>query len=200
MPALRYFAVDVSRTADSCSRLRTSSGTAVAGASSISHDLYAMVIKGGHANEQDEIRVSKIATLFLGVLAIILGIVFENQNVAFMVGLAFAIAASCNFPVLVMSIFWRGLTTRGALIGGFLGLISAVVGVILSPAVWEVTLGYAKGSAPIKLDNPALFSMSAAFLTIWLVSRFDSSRICSSDSCGITCASSTTSITRRPAM
>jgi cation/acetate symporter len=151
------------------------SGLALAGASSISHDIYAMVIKGGEANEQDEVRVSKIATLFLGVLAIILGIIFENQNVAFMVGLAFAIAASCNFPVLVMSIFWKGLTTRGALIGGFLGLISAVVGVILSPAVWEVTLGFAKGSAPVRLDNPALFSMALAFIGIWLFSILDRS-------------------------
>jgi len=152
------------------------SGLALAGASSISHDLYGMVIKGGNANEQDEIRVSKIATLVLGVLAIFLGIVFENQNVAFMVGLAFAIAASCNFPVLVMSIFWRGLTTRGALVGGFLGLISAVVGVVLSPAVWEATLGFAKGSAPVKLDNPALFSMALAFAGIWLFSILDRSR------------------------
>jgi cation/acetate symporter len=151
------------------------SGLALAGASAISHDIYAMVIKGGQANEQDEVRVSKIATLFLGVLAIILGIIFENQNVAFMVGLAFAIAASCNFPVLVMSIFWKKLTTRGALIGGFLGLISAVLGVILSPAVWEVTLGFAKGSAPIKLDNPALFSMTLAFAGIWLFSILDGS-------------------------
>lgn len=151
------------------------SGLALAGASSISHDIYAMVIKGGHANEQDEVRVSKIATLFLGVLAIILGIIFENQNVAFMVGLAFAIAASCNFPVLVMSIFWKDLTTRGALIGGFLGLTSAVIGVLLSPAVWEATFGFAKGSAPIKLDNPALFSMSIAFVAIWLVSVLDRS-------------------------
>ena len=151
------------------------SGLALAGASSISHDIYAMVIKGGHANEQDEVRVSKIATLFLGVLAIILGIIFENQNVAFMVGLAFAIAASCNFPVLVMSIFWKGLTTRGALIGGFLGLISAVIGVILSPAVWEVTMGFAKGSAPVRLDNPALFSMAIAFVGIWLFSIMDRS-------------------------
>jgi cation/acetate symporter len=151
------------------------SGLALAGASSISHDIYAMVVKGGQANEQDEVRVSKIATLFLGVLAIILGIIFENQNVAFMVGLAFAIAASCNFPVLVMSIFWKGLTTRGALIGGFLGLTSAVVGVILSPAVWEVTLGFAKGSAPVRLDNPALFSMALAFVGIWLFSIMDRS-------------------------
>jgi cation/acetate symporter len=151
------------------------SGLALAGASAISHDIYAMVVKGGHANEQDEVRVSKIATLFLGVLAIILGIIFENQNVAFMVGLAFAIAASCNFPVLVMSIFWKGLTTRGALIGGFLGLISAVMGVILSPAVWEATFGFAKGSAPVRLDNPAIFSMTLAFAGIWLFSILDRS-------------------------
>src|SRR4029450_13153036 len=144
--------------------------------SSIRHDIYAMVIKNGRANEQDEVRVSKIATLFLGLLAIVLGIIFENQNVAFMVGLAFAIAASCNFPVLVMSIFWKGLTTRGALIGGFLGLISAVVGVVLSPAVWEGTLGYAKGSAAMQLDNPALFSMALAFAGIWLFSILDRSR------------------------
>jgi cation/acetate symporter len=160
------------------------SGLALAGASSISHDIYAMVIKGGQANEQDEIRVSKIATLFLGVLAIILGIIFENQNVAFMVGLAFAIAASCNFPVLVTSIFWKGLTTRGAMIGGFLGLISAVVGVILSPAVWEVTLGYPKGSAPVKLDNPALFSMTIAFAGIWLFSILDRSARAKVDQAG----------------
>jgi cation/acetate symporter len=151
------------------------SGLALAGASSISHDIYAMVIKGGKANELDEIRVSKVATLVLGILAMVLGIIFENQNVAFMVGLAFAIAASCNFPVLVMSIFWKGLTTRGAMIGGFLGLISAVVGVILSPAVWEATLGNPKGSAPVTLENPALFSIAIAFGGIWLFSMLDRS-------------------------
>src|SRR5260370_1092034 len=105
------------------------------------------------------------ATGFIGYFYI-LGIIFENQNVAFMVGLAFAIAASCNFPVLVMSIFWKGLTTRGAMIGGFLGLISAVVGVILSPAVWEAMLGNPKGSAPVALDNPALVSITRAFAGI----------------------------------
>jgi cation/acetate symporter len=92
-----------------------------------------------------------------------------------MVGLAFAIAASCNFPVLVMSIFWKGLTTRGAMVGGFLGLTTAVVGVILSPAVWEATLGNPKGSAPVPLDNPALFSITIAFAGIWLFSVLDRS-------------------------
>jgi cation/acetate symporter len=152
------------------------SGLALAGASAISHDLFATVIKKGRADEQAEMRVSKIATICLGVLAIILGIVFENQNVAFMVGLAFCIAASCNFPVLLLSIYWKGLTTRGALIGGLLGLASAVIMVILSPAVWEQTIGNAKGSAPFPYENPALFSMTIAFVGIWLFSVIDNSR------------------------
>ena len=151
------------------------SGLTLAGASAISHDLYATVVKDGKANEQDEIRVSKIATVVLGILAIYLGIVFEKVNVAFMVGLAFAIAASCNFPVLLMSMMWKGMTTRGAVIGGFLGLISALVGVVLSPGVWEVVLGHPKGSAPVPYANPALFSMSFAFAGIWLFSKLDNS-------------------------
>ncbi|MGP0059292.1 MAG: cation acetate symporter [Beijerinckiaceae bacterium] len=151
------------------------SGLALAGASAISHDLYATVVKKGRADERSEVGVSKIATMFLGMLAIVLGIVFENQNVAFMVGLAFAIAASCNFPVLFLSIFWKGLTTRGALAGGFLGLVTALAGVVLSPAVWEVTLGHPKGSSPFPFDNPALFSMAAAFSGAWLISKLDTS-------------------------
>jgi cation/acetate symporter len=149
------------------------SGLALAGASAISHDLYATVIRGGRVDEQSEMRVSKIATLFLGVIAILLGIAFENQNVAFMVGLAFCIAASCNFPVLLLSMFWKGLTTRGAFIGGLLGLVSAVAMVVLSPAVWEKTIGFDKGSAPFPYDNPALFSMAIAFVGIWLFSVID---------------------------
>ena len=150
------------------------SGLALAGASSISHDLYAMVIK-------KETPTSRMKSAFRRSRRCAWACwrsfwaSFENQNVAFMVGLAFAIAASCNFPVLVTSIFWKGLTTRGAMIGGFLGLISAVVGVILSPAVWEATLGNPKGSAPVPLDNPALFSISIAFAGIWLFSVLDRS-------------------------
>ncbi len=151
------------------------SGLTLSGASAISHDLYATVIKGGKANEQDEIWVSKAATIALGIIAVILGIVFEKQNVAFMVGLAFSIAASCNFPVLLMSIMWKGMTTRGAVIGGFLGLISALVGVVLSPSVWEATMGNPKGSALFQIANPALFSMALAFIGIWLFSVTDKS-------------------------
>ena len=151
------------------------SGLTLAGASAISHDLYATVMKDGKANEQDEIRISKISTVVLGIIAVILGIIFENQNVAFMVGLAFSIAASCNFPVLIMSIFFKGMTTRGAVIGGFLGLASALIGVVLSPAVWVDVLGNAKGSAPFPWSNPALISMALAFGGIWLFSKLDSS-------------------------
>ncbi|SPW42613.1 cation/acetate symporter [Escherichia coli] len=79
------------------------------------------------ATEREELRVSKITVLILGVIAIILGVLFENQNIAFMVGLAFAIAASCNFPIILLSMYWSKLTTRGAMMGGWLGLITAVV-------------------------------------------------------------------------
>jgi cation/acetate symporter len=148
-------------------------GLTLAGASAISHDLYANVIAKGRLSEQTEVRISKIAAVVIGVVAIILGYVFEKQNVAFLVGLAFAVAASCNFPVLLMSMLWGGTTTRGAVIGGFLGLLVAVGMVLLSPAVWVKTFGF---SAPIfPYDNPALFSMSLAFLGIYLVSRLDRS-------------------------
>lgn len=150
-------------------------GLTLAGASAVSHDLYASVIARGRVNEHQEIRLSRFAAVGIGCVAIFLGYVFENQNVAFMVGLAFAIAASCNFPVLAMSVFWKGTTTRGAFIGGFLGLISATVMVVLSPSVWEKTLGYPSGSAHFPYDNPALFSMTIAFAAIWIFSVTDRS-------------------------
>jgi cation/acetate symporter len=106
---------------------------------------------------------------------VVLGIAFEKQNIAFMVSLAFAIAASANFPVLLMSVLWKGCTTRGAVIGGFLGLISSVALTIVSPAVWEATLGNPKGSALFPYASPALFSMTIGFVGIWLFSLLDRS-------------------------
>jgi len=149
------------------------SGLTLAGASAISHDLYASVFKHGQADSRAEIRVSRIATLVLGVVAIVLGILFEKQNVAFMVGLAFAIAASANFPILILSMYWSRLTTRGALIGGFAGLATAIVLVVLGPIVWVDILGYAEAVFPYKY--PALFSVMTAFILIWLFSVTDNS-------------------------
>ncbi|HET6720597.1 MAG TPA: cation acetate symporter [Rhodocyclaceae bacterium] len=149
------------------------SGLALAGASAISHDIYANVIKKGKATSIDEMRVTKIATICIGILAIGLGILFKDQNIAFLVALTFGVAASANFPVLVLSMYWKGLTTRGALWGGLAGLISAVVLVILSPAVWVKVMGNATAIFPY--DHPALFSMSAAFFVTWLGSVTDKS-------------------------
>ncbi|MBL8259434.1 MAG: cation acetate symporter [Candidatus Competibacteraceae bacterium] len=149
------------------------SGLTLAGASAISHDLYANVFAHGNVNEQQEVRVSKMATVVLGIIAILLGIAFEQQNVAYMVGLTFAVAASANFPILIMSIFWSKMTTKGALLGGWLGLVSSTLFVILGPTVWTDVLKLGDPIFPFK--NPALFSMALAFIGIWLGSIMDNS-------------------------
>jgi cation/acetate symporter len=150
-------------------------GLTLSGASAVAHDLYATVIKKGKADSWTELRVSKITTVCLGLVAIVLGVVFEKQNVAFMVMLAFAVACSANFPVLFMSVLWKNCTTRGAVTGGFVGLVLSVTLTVLSPAVWEAALGNSVGSAWFPYASPALFSMTAAFITIWLVSITDRS-------------------------
>lgn len=150
------------------------SGLALAGASAVSHDLYAKVInKGRRVDEGREMRVSKIATLVIGLLAVLLGIAFEKMNIAFMVALAFGVAASANFPVLVLAMSWKGLTTRGALWGGLSGLTVAVILVVLSPAVWKTVLGNPQAIFPY--EHPALFSMPLAFLICFVVSKLDGS-------------------------
>ena len=150
-------------------------GLTLSGASAVSHDIYATVIKKGKADSASELKVSRITTLVLGVVAVLLGIAFEKQNIAFMVSLAFAIAASANFPVLFMAVLWKDCTTRGAVIGGFLGLISSVGLTVVSPSVWETTLGNPAGSALFPYTSPALFSMTIAFVGIWLFSILDRS-------------------------
>ncbi|MCP5195577.1 MAG: cation acetate symporter [Gammaproteobacteria bacterium] len=149
------------------------SGLTLAGASAISHDLYANVFAHGNVDEQQEVRVSKIATVVLGIIAIFLGIAFEKQNVAYLVALTFSVAASANFPILLMSIYYGKMTTRGALIGGWLGLISASVLVFVGPTVWTQILGMGDPIFPLKF--PALVSMTIAFLGIWIGSMTDNS-------------------------
>jgi len=159
-------------------------GLTLSGASAVSHDLYSTVIMKGKADSAAELKVSRLTTVALGVVAVGLGIAFEKQNIAFMVSLAFAIAASANFPVLLMSVLWKDCTTRGAVVGGFLGLASSVLLTLVSPAVWEVTLGNPKGSALFPYASPALFSMTIGFVGIWLVSILDRSPRAAQDRAG----------------
>ena len=147
------------------------SGLTLAGASAIGHDLYAYVICKGKSIERKEIFISKISTIVLGIIAILLGIIFEGQNVAFMVGMAFAIAASANFPILFLSLYWKNLTSKGAFYGGFVGLFTAVLLVILGPIVWVDILGNPEPIFPYKY--PALFSIVAAFISIFFFSKID---------------------------
>ncbi len=149
-------------------------GLTLAAASAISHDLYANVIKGGKVSDRQELRAAKIATLMIGLVAILLGIAFERQNIAYMVGLAYSISASSNFPVLILALYWPGLTTRGAVAGGGAGLVGALASTVLGPPVWVKVLGHA---APIfPLDPPTLVTLPLAFLTCVAVSMLDRSR------------------------
>jgi len=150
-------------------------GLTLSGASAVSHDLYASVWRKGRVDQADELRASRITVVILGIIAVFFGIAFEKENVAFMVMLAFVVAASANFPVLFMSVLWKDCTTKGAVTGGFVGLILAVVLTVGSNAVWVLALHNPKGSAWFPYDSAAIFSIPAAFLVIWLVSLMDHS-------------------------
>jgi hypothetical protein len=150
-------------------------GLTLAGASALSHDLYAGVIRQGRSKPEDEVKVARGATIGLGILAVLLGLLFKDVNVAFMVGLAFAVAASANFPALLLSILWSRFTTNGAVVSMATGLIVAVVLIILSPTVWvdvfQATVPKAEQSlAPFPWKNPALISMTASFVAGIIVS------------------------------
>ena len=157
-------------------------GLALAASNSIAHDLYAIVIRKGQATDAEEMKVSKRTVIVIGIVAVLLGFAFENQNIAFMVGLAFAVAASANFPILILSIYWSKLTTRGAFIGGFIGLLTAVILVVLSKTVWVDIFGFKDAIFP--WTHPALFSVSAAFIAIWFFSITDSSARAEEDKSG----------------
>ncbi|MCX2683643.1 cation acetate symporter [Campylobacter sp. MIT 21-1685] len=150
------------------------SGLTISGASAISHDLFVNVIKDGKCESKDELKITKIATICIGIAAIFLGIIFEKQNVAFTVGLAFAIAASVNFPILLLCLYWKNLTTKGAFWGGLIGLITVVTLVILSPSIWIKSFGFSEAIFPY--DHPALFSMPLTFILIYLISKLDTSK------------------------
>jgi cation/acetate symporter len=136
-------------------------GLTLSGAAALSHDLWVNVVRRGHASPDEELRVAKVATIGLGVLAVALGITFKGQNVAFMVGLAFAIAASANFPALVLAIFWRGYTTAGAVTSMALGTVTTLGLIWLSPTIQVDVLKHADAWFPLK--NPALITIPLSF-------------------------------------
>jgi len=143
-------------------------GLTLAGAATLSHDLWVNVIRDGEASDAEQLRVARGSTLALGVLAIVLGIVFQGQNVAYMVGLAFAIAASANFPALVLSMFWRGFTTRAAQLSMLVGTASSLALIYLSPTIQIDVLK--NDAAWFPLRNPGLVSIPVSFATGILVS------------------------------
>lgn len=158
------------------------SGLAISGAAAISHDLFVNVCKDGICDAKTEMKVTKIATIGIGLFAIALGIIFENQNVAFTVGLAFAIAASVNFPILLLCIYWKNLTTRGAFWGGLLGLVVVLTLVILSPSIWVKSFGFEAAIFPY--DHPAIFTMPLTFIAIFIISKLDNSKRAAIDKSG----------------
>jgi cation/acetate symporter len=143
-------------------------GLTLAGASALSHDIYVNVVKHGQASESEQVAVAKISTLAFGILAVLLGVLFKGQNVAFMVGLAFAVACSANFPALLLSIVWKRFTTAGAVGSILTGAFLSVFLIIISPTVWVDVLK--NETAPFPLKNPAIVSMTAAFLVGFAVS------------------------------
>lgn len=157
-------------------------GLAISGASAISHDLFVNVIKNGNCDPALEMKVTKGSTIGLGILAIFLGIAFAGQNVAFTVGLAFAIAASVNFPIILLCMYWKNLTTKGVLYGGIVGLIAVLLLVILGPSVWVNVLHFEKAIFPY--SHPALFSMPLTFFAIFLFSTLDNSEQAKKDKAG----------------
>lgn len=143
-------------------------GLTLAGASTLSHDIYVNVVKGGKAGEREQMKVARVSTFAFGIVAMLLGILFKGQNVAFMVGLVFAIACSANFPALLLSIVWKKFTTAGATSSILVGAILAVVLIFLSPTVWVDVLKHPQAIFPLK--NPAIFSMTTSFVVAIVVS------------------------------
>lgn len=148
-------------------------GLTVTGTAAISHDLYAEVLCKGKPNPRRELQLARIMTLVIGVIAVLLGILFQNENVAFIATMPMVVSASVNFPILLLALYWGGLTTRGAIWGALIGLLSSVILIVVGPQVWVSVLGFEKALFPY--DYPALFTLPVALLTAWLVSNSDRS-------------------------
>jgi cation/acetate symporter len=144
------------------------SGLTLAAAAAVSHDLYRHVIRGNQASESQELRVSRLTTAIIGLLAIVFGLAFRNQNIGFLATLPLVIAASSSFPILMLAMYWRRLTTWGAVVGGYVGLVSSVSLVLMGPKVWTGVLGHS--TRALSFDYGTLISLSAAILVACCVS------------------------------
>jgi cation/acetate symporter len=163
-------------------------GLTLAGASALAHDIWVNVVRGGHAPEGEQLKVARAASIILGICAVLLGIVFQGQNVAYMVGLTFSIAASANFPALMLSVFWRKFTTWGAVTSILFGAIGTLVLIYCGPTIQLDLLGPKVGGTVTAADveayksmimsqwwffplkNPCLVTMTGAFLIGIIVS------------------------------
>jgi len=148
-------------------------GLTVSGAAAISHDLYAEMICDGKPDVKKELMLTRVTTVVIGIIAVILGILFQNENVAFIAAMPMVVAASVNFPILFLSLYWEGLTTRGAIIGALVGLLSSVVLIVIGPQVWVSVLGFEEALFPY--NYPALFTLPLALLVTWIFSVTDNS-------------------------
>lgn len=154
-------------------------GLIVAGSATIAHDVYAELICKGRPDAKKELKLTRIAAVVFCLLGMGVSILFQNQNVAFIAVMPLVIAASVNFPILLLGMYWRGFTTQGAVVGGIVGFISSVTLIILGPKVWVSIIGAEQALFPY--DYPALFTMVAAFLTMFVVSKFDNSQAAQED-------------------
>jgi cation/acetate symporter len=143
-------------------------GLTLSGAAALAHDLWGHVVRRGQIDQREQLRVARYATIALALLAIALGVAFEGENVAFMVGLAFAIAASTNFPSLLLAMTWRRFTTAGAVASMITGMVTSLVIITLSPTVWTKLLGL--DDPPIELVYPAIISVPASFAVAIIIS------------------------------
>lgn len=148
-------------------------GLTLSGAATIAHDLYAHALHRGDADEEKVIKLTKLTTVVIGLLAIAFGFAFEGQNVAITAGFALAVAASVNFPIIFLAMYWSGLTTRGAIYGGAAGLVAALVPTILSQGVWVAILGNEQAIFPY--IYPTIIAMPITFVVVMLVSVLDRS-------------------------
>lgn len=153
-------------------------GLVLSAASAFAHDFYGHIIRKGNVREKEQVRAARLASVGVAVISILLALFAQKLNVAFLVALAFAVAASANLPVLVFTVFWKRFNTTGAVTGMLIGLISALVLVAVSPNVWDPVAGKAifVGTLLISLTNPGILSIPLGFLGAFIGTDFSSKR------------------------